>query len=100
MRIAYGENHIVNHYFCACGKTNGVEHCLSCWKGGDVMRQHDDMRDVTASLLKEVSHNVETELSLEPSTTTHRRNAISESRFGPICRIFICVKYSFCSKMV
>ena len=29
------------------------------------MRQHGDMRDVTASLLKEVSHNVETELSLQ-----------------------------------
>jgi hypothetical protein len=53
---------------CACGKANGVEHALSCCKGGHVIRRHNEIRDVTASLLKEVTHNVETEPSLQPLT--------------------------------
>ena len=50
---------------CVCGKANGVEHAMSCCKGGHVIRRHNEIRDITASLLKEVTHNVETEPSLQ-----------------------------------
>ena len=42
---------------CACGKVNGVEHALGCCKGGHVIRRHKEIRDITASLLKEVTCN-------------------------------------------
>ena len=53
---------------CACGKANGVEHALNCCKGGHVIRRHNEIRDATASLLGEVTHNIETEPSLQPLT--------------------------------
>ena len=53
---------------CACGKANGVEQALSCCKGGHVIRRHNEIRDVTASLLGEVTQNVEIEPSLQPLT--------------------------------
>ena len=40
---------------CAYGKANGVEHTLSCCKGGHVIRRHNEITDVTASLLGEVT---------------------------------------------
>lgn len=61
---------------CACGKANGVEHALGCCKGGHVIRRYNEIRDVTASLLKEFTHNVETEPSC--TTITHRRTAKRE----------------------
>ena len=53
---------------CVCGKANGVEHALICFKGGHVIRRHNEIRDATASLLGEVTHNIETEPSLQPLT--------------------------------
>ena len=53
---------------CACSKANEVERTLSCCKGGHVIRQHNEIRDVTASLLGEVTQNVEIEPSLQPLT--------------------------------
>ena len=51
---------------CACGNRNGVEHALGCSKGGIVIRRHNGIRDVTASLLQKVTQNVETEPFLQP----------------------------------
>ena len=43
---------------CVCGKPFTVEHAFSCSCGGFPSLRHNDMRDITASLLAEVCHNV------------------------------------------
>jgi hypothetical protein len=46
---------------CSCGKSNDVGHALSCARGRYVIRRHDEIRDLTTTLLWDVSHFVETE---------------------------------------
>ena len=41
---------------------------MSCMKGGFVHRTHDDVRDLFASLLKDVCHDVEVKPHLQPLT--------------------------------
>ena len=62
---------------CACGKANAVEHPLSCCKGSHVIRRHNEIRDVTASLLGEVTQNVEIEPSLQSLTGEVLRGRIT-----------------------
>ena len=38
---------------CGCGKTNSIEHSLSCARGGFVYMRHNQLRDLTANLLHE-----------------------------------------------
>ena len=77
---------------CACGKANGVEHALSCCKGGNVIRRHNEIRDVTASLLREVTQSVETEPVLQPLTGEVLRgrsaNTEDDARTDVKCRGF------------
>ena len=56
---------------CPCGKRFDVDHAMSCMKFGFVHRRKDDVRDLFASLLKDVSHDVEVELHLQPLTGEH-----------------------------
>ena len=53
---------------CACGNTFTVEHALSCPRGGFPTIRHNEIRDVTASLLTEVCHDVMIEPNLQPLT--------------------------------
>ena len=53
---------------CACGTLFSVEHVLSCPKGGYPSIRHNEIRDLTASLLSEVCHNVSTEPHLQLMT--------------------------------
>ena len=53
---------------CACGTHFSVENVLSCPKGGYPSIRHNEIRDLTASLLSEVCHNVSTEPHLLPMT--------------------------------
>ena len=53
---------------CACGTTFTVEHALSCPRGGFPTIRHNEIRDVTASLLTEVCHDVMIERNLQPLT--------------------------------
>ena len=48
---------------CTCGKVFSVDHAMVCPTGGFPTIRHNELRDVTASLLTEVCHNVATELS-------------------------------------
>ena len=43
---------------CACGSKISVEHALSCAKGGFPSIRHNEIRNLTATLLTEVCHNV------------------------------------------
>jgi len=46
---------------CVCGKSNNVEHALSCPNGAFPSIYHNDIRDLTAELMTEVCHDVSTE---------------------------------------
>ena len=77
---------------CTCGRYNDVSHALSCSRGGFVIRRHDEIRDLKATLLREVSHCVETEPTLQPLTgevlngcTANRED---ESRLDVKCKGF------------
>ena len=51
---------------CVCGSTFTVDHSLSCPYGGYLTHRHNELRDLTATLLKDVCHNVRREPSLQP----------------------------------
>ena len=45
-----------------------MEHALTCPHGGFTFVRHNEIRDMTANLLSEVCHGVQTELDLQPFT--------------------------------
>ena len=51
---------------CACGNKFSADHAVSCLKGEYVHRRHDEVRDVIAKLLEEVTPEVSTEPTLRP----------------------------------
>ena len=51
---------------CACGKGFTIDHMLSCARGDFPSIRHNDIRDVTATLVSEVCHDVCTEPHLQP----------------------------------
>ena len=53
--------------FCACGKSNSVDHALSCMKGGFSVLRHNNVRDTEAEILREVCKDVTIEPPLIPS---------------------------------
>ena len=50
---------------CACGSNFKIEHALTCKKGGFITLRHNRQRSITASLLKEVCHDVRIEPTLQ-----------------------------------
>ena len=50
---------------CICGKPFSVEHALSCPTGGFPIIRHNELRDITASLMMEVCHGVAVEPTLQ-----------------------------------
>ena len=46
---------------CSCGSQFTVDHAMVCHMGGFPTIRHNEIRDMTASLLTEVCHNVATE---------------------------------------
>ena len=51
---------------CACNEPFTVEHALSCPKGAFPIQRHNEIWDITCSLLSEVSHVVTVEPTLQP----------------------------------
>ena len=51
---------------CACGNKFSMEHALSCAKGGFPSIQHNEIRNLTATLLTEMCHDVCIEPGLQP----------------------------------
>ena len=50
---------------CICGSNFNIEHALTCKKGGFITLRHNSLRNITASLLKEVCRNIRTEPALQ-----------------------------------
>ena len=65
---------------CACGNKLTTEHVFSCAKGGFPSIRHNEIRDITASLLIEVCNNVSIEPELQPlsSESFHLASAITD----------------------
>jgi len=51
---------------CVCGKSNTIEHALSCPNGAFPTIRHNEIRDLTFELMSEICHNVSKEPSLQP----------------------------------
>ena len=51
---------------CRCGASMSIDHALICHKGGFPSLRHNEIRDLSASLLKEVCLNTGTEPHLQP----------------------------------
>ena len=68
IRIRYGWELTRLAENCECGSKFTIEHALSCKKGGFVSLRHNQIRNITASLLKEVCHNVCIEPRLQQLT--------------------------------
>ena len=56
--LRYGWKIANTPYLCACGEKNDVNHALICKSGGYVSMRHNKIRDVEASILREVCKDV------------------------------------------
>ena len=73
--LRYGWQPSYSPSSCACGSNFSVEHALSCPKGGFPTIRHNEVRDLTASLMSEVCHDVCMEPTLQPITGEVLSNA-------------------------
>ena len=64
LRYGWPPPHRPSH--CVCGKSNSIEHALSCSNGAFPSIHHNEIQDVIAALLSEACHDVSTEPSLQP----------------------------------
>jgi len=75
--------------YCSCGKRNGVDHALTCALGGYVIMRHNKIRDLEASILKDICKDVKIEPELLPigarsiaSTNTSEKARLDVSAVG------------------
>ena len=77
---------------CVCGASNNVNHAMTCKKGGFVCFRHDEVRDLTVSMLREICHDVTSEPSLLPldgeSIRYRTANTANEARVDISARGF------------
>ena len=64
LRYAWPLERLPSH--CSCGQIFSVDHALSCPTGGYPSIRHNEVRDLTASMLSEVCHNISIEPHLQP----------------------------------
>ena len=67
---------------CDCGSSFSVEHALSCARGGFPSIRHNEIRDLTASLLTEVCNDVRIEPVLQPVTEEGLTGATANTQDG------------------
>ena len=103
LRIRYNWNIPRLPSECACGCRFDLSHALSCKKGGFVTLRHNEVRNITSNLLKEVCRDVRVEPSLlelngeqlnrQANTTKEARLDISATGFWiPGQRVFLDVR--------
>ena len=68
LSLRYGQLPLNTAKTCHCGTSFSVDHAMVCPFGGFPTICHNEVRDLTATLLTEVCHNVATEPSLQPIT--------------------------------
>ena len=52
---------------CQCGELFDINHAQTCKTGGFICNRHDEVRDITAQMLREVCHDVRVEPPLLPA---------------------------------
>ena len=67
---------------CGCGSNFSTEHALSCTKGGFPTLRHNEIRDITASLLTEVCSEVCVEPELQQVTPDQLNGATANRQDG------------------
>ena len=67
---------------CECGNSFNVEHALSCAMGGFLSLRHNEIRDITTSLLTEVCSEVCVEPDLQSVTPDQLYGASANSQDG------------------
>ena len=67
---------------CECGHAFTVDHALSCAKGGFPTIRHNEIRDITASLLTEVCSDVRVEPDLQPVSPNQLDGASANTQDG------------------
>ena len=67
---------------CVCGSRFSVEHALSCPRGAFPIIRHSEIRDLTASVLTEVCHDVRVEPNLQPITNETMTAATANTSDG------------------
>ena len=87
---------------CSCGETNDVNHTLTCTLGGYVIMRHNKIRDLEASILKDICKDVKVEPQLLPienntiaSSNTKQKPRLDVSAVGiwsPMERTFLDVR--------
>ena len=100
--IRYGWRVPRTPQFCSCGKTFDTNHALICTKGGYVIMRHNRIRDLEATILKDVCKDVKVEPDLIPignstinSTNTTEGARLDVSAVGiwsPMERTFLDVR--------
>ena len=66
LRYGWQPQHLPSH--CSCGQLFSVSHALMCPTGGYPTLRHNEIRDLTADLLREVCHDVTVEHHLQQMT--------------------------------
>ena len=69
LSLRYGLSPLNTSKSCHCGASFSVDHAMVCPFGGFPIIRHNEVRDLTASLLTAVCHNVATEPCLQPITS-------------------------------
>jgi len=64
---------------CVCEQTFTIDHALSCHLGGYIIHRHNNIRDVLATMLKEVSHDVKVEPALLELSKTDNVDFLQKS---------------------
>ena len=64
---------------CVCGEDFNTSHALSCPTGGFQIVWHNEVRDPTAGLLREVCHDIEIEPRLQPLTGEQLRPSVNDN---------------------
>ena len=64
--LRYGWEILDTPSSCQCGSSFTFDHILSCPKGGFPIIRHNEIHDITSSLLSEVCTNVVVEPTLQP----------------------------------
>ena len=67
---------------CACGNNFSVEYALSCAKGGFPSIRHNEIWDLTATLLTKVCHDVCIEAGLQPISNEILTGATTNTQDG------------------
>ena len=94
IRIRYGWELTRLPKNCACGVKFGLQHALSCKKGGFATIRHNQVRNITATLLNEICNDVQIEQQLQSLSGEHfdaqTANKHEDARLDISARGFWC----------